>query len=90
MSLDIYPGDFLTLSTDGANITWTTSGGFNGEPFRKAVIGELPIENAIQDNLAEIWLSFLETVNGIDDDASLIIARMTENDIDTHVDNRNN
>jgi hypothetical protein len=74
----LYPGDVITLSTDGAKIRWYSGAGFAGEPFKKIVNGTLCSEFD-QENLAGNWLSFLvRQIQSLDDDAAIVVAKLVE------------
>jgi serine/threonine protein phosphatase PrpC len=89
-SLMLYAGDTVILSTDGANVRWTTPSGVPGVPFKKVLHEGLTEKASEKENLAERWLSFLKSRLGeLDDDASIIIAHLldgeaTDGDKSTH------
>jgi hypothetical protein len=74
----LYPGECVVLSSDGANTMWTTPAGVEGVPFHNLI--DQHIKGGSFRNFAESWLDYMRSNNALTDDASLIVARVVDNE----------
>ncbi len=70
----LYPGEYLILASDGADIMWTTPSGVAGVPFAR-LVGEFEKQGSL-DTLAAQWISNQDKHRRLTDDAALIVARI--------------
>jgi hypothetical protein len=75
----LYPDECVVMSSDGANILWTTPAGVEGVPFQNLIEERIDKEDSLE-GFAESWLDYMLNRGALTDDASLIVARIVDDE----------
>ncbi len=74
----VYQGDNIIIASDGALINWTTVSGVSGIPFKNELTSCIKKTNSVK-GFANNWIQYVvhSTAKALNDDASLIVVRIT-------------